>query len=181
MKKLWSFEDKCAKLNGNFAAETPFGRVFRSCETTFWHTSAILQHSSPHFKLRNGYEMGCENISPLRNHLWAAKLPIACEMISKLRKGCEITSKHRNGLQIVKLTCEMAGDLQKHFAKPREVVKMPSEPCNHAYEEESPAHPGITHTKSLTPFLTSLNHHFQSHSYQLRAPVEKTMPSKETT
>ena len=41
---------------------------------------------------------------------------------------------------------------------------MPIEPCNHAYEEESPAHPGITHTKPLTPF-----------------PAEETMPSKETT
>ncbi|RVW29184.1 hypothetical protein CK203_098487 [Vitis vinifera] len=35
MKKLWSFEDKRAKLSENFAAETPFGRVFRSCETIF--------------------------------------------------------------------------------------------------------------------------------------------------
>nr|CAN74649.1 hypothetical protein VITISV_023026 [Vitis vinifera] len=50
MKKLWPFKDKYANLSGNFAAETPFGRVFRSCETTFWHTSAILQHSSPHFE-----------------------------------------------------------------------------------------------------------------------------------
>ena len=49
MKKLWSFEDKCVKLSENFAAETPFGRVFRNCETTFWHTSAISQHSDPHF------------------------------------------------------------------------------------------------------------------------------------
>ena len=41
---------------------------------------------------------------------------------------------------------------------------MPTEPHNHASEEESPAHPGITHTKPLTPF-----------------PAEETMPSKETT
>ena len=59
MKKLWPFEDEHAKLSGNFATETPFGRVFRSCETTFWHTSAILQHSSPHF----------EAAIQLRNHL----------------------------------------------------------------------------------------------------------------
>ena len=73
----------------------------------------------------------------------------------------------------------MEGDLQKHFAKPREVAKMPTEPYDHASEEESPAHPGITHTKPLTPFLTSLNH--QISQLQLRAPVEETMPSKETT
>ena len=58
----------------------------------------------------------------------------------------------------------MEGGLQKHLAKPKEVAKMPTEPCDHAYEEESPAHLGITHTKPLTPF-----------------PVEETMPSKETT
>ena len=58
----------------------------------------------------------------------------------------------------------MEEGLQKHFAKPREVDKMPIEPCKHAYEEESPVHPGITHTKPLTPF-----------------PAEETMPPKETT
>ena len=76
-------------------------------------------------------------------------------MISKLRMGCEITSKHRNGLQIAKLTCKMEGGLQKHLVKPREVAKMPTEIRDHASEEESPTHPGITHTKPLTPFLTS--------------------------
>ena len=45
---------------------------------------------------------------------------------------------------------------QKHLAKPREIAKMPTEPHNHASEEESPMHPGITHTKPLTPFLNLL-------------------------
>ncbi|WJZ92697.1 hypothetical protein VitviT2T_011679 [Vitis vinifera] len=145
MKKLWPFEDKRAKLSGNFAAETPFGRVFRSCETTFWHTSAICSTVPLISKLR----YNCEITFELRN---------GYEMISKLRKGCEITSKHRNGLQIAKLTCEMEEGLQKHLAKPREIAKMPSKLRDHASEEKSPAHPGITHTKSLTPLLTSLNH-----------------------
>ena len=96
-----------------------------------------------------GAILGCEITFELRN---------GYEMISKLRKGCEITSKLRNGLQISKLTCEMEEGLQKHLAKPREVAKMPTEPHNHASEEESPEHLGITHTKPLTPFLTSLNH-----------------------
>ena len=96
------------------------------------------------FKLWNG----CEMISKLRN---------GCEITSKLRNGCEITSKLRNGLQATKLTCEMKGGLRKHLAKPREVAKMPIEPHNHASKEESPL-TEITHTKPLTPFLTSLNH-----------------------
>ena len=141
-----------------------------------------LQHSSSHFEaaiwLQNhlwvaksllSCEMGCENSPPLRKcsklQKWSVNMPLFCEMISKLWNGCEmisklwngckITSKLRNGLQIEKLTCEMEEGLQKHFSKPREVVKMPTEPHNHASEEESPAHPGITHTKPLTPFLTS--------------------------
>ena len=96
--------------------------------------------------------MVCENVTLLRNHLQAVKLA------AKSPIACKITSKLRNGLQIAKLTCEMEEGLQKHLAKLREVAKMPSEPRDHAFEEESPAHPGITHTKPLTPFLTSLNH-----------------------
>ena len=34
----------------HFAVETPFGRVFRSCKTTLWHTSAISQ---PHALIRS--------------------------------------------------------------------------------------------------------------------------------
>ena len=135
MKKLWSFEDKNAKLNENFAAKTPFGRVFRSCEITFGTRVPFCSTILLILKLRYTYEITFE--------FW---------------NGCEITSKLRNGLQIAKLTCKMEEGLQKHLAKPREVAKMPTEPCDHAYEEESPAHPGITHTTPLTPFLTSLNH-----------------------
>ena len=96
----------------HFAIETPFGRVFRSCEATFWHTSAISQHSDPHFaaakRLRSIKTpnfaakapfcralLGCKITSKLRN---------GYEMISKLRNGCQIISKLRNGLQIAKLT-----------------------------------------------------------------------------
>ena len=67
MKKLWSFEDKRAKLSENFAAETPFGRVFRSCETTFWHTSAIFSTFPLILKLR----YSCEITFELRNHFLA--------------------------------------------------------------------------------------------------------------
>ena len=63
MKKLWSFEDKCAKLSENFATETPFGRVFRSYETNFWHTSAIC----------STFPLIFEAAIQLQNHLWAAK------------------------------------------------------------------------------------------------------------
>ena len=79
--------------------------------------------------------------------------------------GCKMISKLRNDFHAIKMTCKMKRDLRKHFAKPREVVKMRREPRNHASKEESPF-TRITHTKPLTPFLTSLNH--QSPQLQLR-------------
>ncbi|RVW47772.1 hypothetical protein CK203_091769 [Vitis vinifera] len=153
--------------NPNFATKAPFGRVFRNCETNFWHTSAISQHSESHFAAAKCCETNfwhtsaisqhSDLISQLRNDCkmpkpakWAAKSPLGCEMVCELRNGCEITSKLRNGLQIAKLTCEMQ-------------------------QEESPAHPGITHTKPLTPFLNLLK------PSNLIAPVEETMPPKEIT
>ncbi|RVW58857.1 hypothetical protein CK203_101793 [Vitis vinifera] len=41
---------KCQSVKTpNFAAKAPFRREFLNCEATFWHTSAISQHSDPHF------------------------------------------------------------------------------------------------------------------------------------
>ncbi|KAL6327999.1 hypothetical protein AAG906_031343 [Vitis piasezkii] len=132
-EKLWPFEDDCANHEWK-------------CRTSIL---LLLDTFLKHFlelKLCIPYLVSKLGKSGLRN---------GYEMISKLRNGCEITSKLRNDLQIAKLTCEMEKGLQKHFTKPREVAKMPTEPPDHAFEEKSPAHPGITHTKPLTPFLTS--------------------------
>nr|CAN64156.1 hypothetical protein VITISV_035919 [Vitis vinifera] len=65
MKKLWSFEGKRAKLNENFAAETPFGRVFRSCETTFGTRVPFCSTVLLILKLR----YTCEITFELRNEL----------------------------------------------------------------------------------------------------------------
>ncbi|WKA12947.1 hypothetical protein VitviT2T_030288 [Vitis vinifera] len=64
MKKLWWFEDKRAKLSENFAAETPFGRVFRNCETTFGTRVPFCSTVLLILKLR----YGCEITFGLRNH-----------------------------------------------------------------------------------------------------------------
>ena len=72
------------------------------------------------------------------------------------------------------MTCKIERGLRKHFAKPREVVKMPRKPHDHASKEESPL-TEITHTKPLTPFLTSLK------PSEPIAPTKETMPPKETT
>ena len=86
-------------------------------------------------------------------------------MISKLRNGCEITSKLRNDLQIAKLTCKIEEGLQKHLAKPREVVKMPIEP-------RAP----WDHTHQASHSISDL-----LKPSEPKAPAEETMPSKETT
>ena len=54
-KKLWPFEDERAKPKREFfyfAAAPPFRRVFCSCETTLWHTSATSQRRTPVSQLR---------------------------------------------------------------------------------------------------------------------------------
>ena len=45
------------------------------------------------------------------------------------------------------ITSKLQNDMQKHFAKPREIAKMPIEPHNHASKEESPL-TEITHEVS---------------------------------
>ena len=82
-------------------------------------------------------------------------------------------SKLQNDLQAIKMTCKMKRGLQKHFAKPREVVKMPTKP--HTMHMKRRALSLRSHTKPLTPFLTSLK------PSEPIAPAEETMPPKETT
>ena len=131
-KKLWSFEDKRAKLSGNFAAETPFGRLFRSCETTFWNTSAIcstvplilklrysceITFAKPLFDTRVPFrspvhsfcscEMSCEINFGLRNHFWALKWLRNHLQASKWPSNCEIDL--RNEGRFAKTPCKAKG------------------------------------------------------------------------
>ena len=71
------------------------------------------------------------------------------------------------------MTCKIKRGLRKHFAKPREVVKMQREPRNHASKEESPF-TKITHkaSHSISDLLKPS---------EPIAPAEETMPPKETT
>nr|CAN77576.1 hypothetical protein VITISV_010413 [Vitis vinifera] len=81
--KLWPFKDKSAKLNGNFAAETPFGRVFRSCETTFGTRVPFCSTVPLILKLRYTCEITFELRNELRNQFWAAKSLLSFEMDAK--------------------------------------------------------------------------------------------------
>ncbi|RVW95052.1 hypothetical protein CK203_040032 [Vitis vinifera] len=101
----------------HFAADEPFRRVFRNCETTLWHTSATSQHPYAHFataKWAVKIALLREIHPPLRKcsklQKWAAKFPFCCQMISKLPNGCEMISKLQNG-------CKMASKLQKGYEK----------------------------------------------------------------
>ena len=101
--------------NGNFAAKAPFRRVFRSCETPLWHTSATSQPPNPISQLWNGLQkwhpaakipFGCEMISqphsyPLPNPPCAAKMAFCYQMIFKLPNGYEMISKLPNGYEMI--------------------------------------------------------------------------------
>ena len=64
------------------------------------------------------------------------------------------------------MASKLQNDVQKHFAKPREIVKMPIEPHNHASKEESPL-TEITH--EVSHFISDL--HKPS---KLIAPIESS-------
>ena len=103
MKKLWPFKDERTKLSDNFTAETPFGRVFRNCETNFWHTSAIcsivpfiskLRYSCEiTYELRNHFWATKWLWNELRNQFWAAKSLLSFEMTAKWSPNFEMTAK----------------------------------------------------------------------------------------
>ena len=131
----------------------PSAKIFAAAKHPL-STRVPFHSPQPHFastkwpvKLAAKIPLGCENGLWLRNHLWTSKWLRNHLQTMKWPPGCEIDLWNGGG----------GGGLRKHLAKPREVVKMPTEPCEHASKEESHAHHGITHTKPLTPFLTSLN------------------------
>ena len=63
----------------DFATAPPFRRVFRSCETTLWHTSATSQRPYAHFEATK----------------WAAKIPSS----AKSNPRCENALSLKNGLR----------------------------------------------------------------------------------
>ena len=78
-------------LEGCFAAAKPlFGTRVPFCSTV-----PLIS------KLRNGCEMGCDNISPLRNHLWAAKSPLSFEMAAKWSPSFEMAAKSSPSFEMV--------------------------------------------------------------------------------
>ena len=55
-----SCETHCEVVKPDFATKVPFRRVFRGCETTFWHMSAIWKPRTLILQLQNG----CETSTP---------------------------------------------------------------------------------------------------------------------
>ena len=91
------------KAEREFRSRDAIWKGISQLRNHFWHTSAILQHSSPHF----------EAAIHLRNHFWAAKWAaksllsfemamkwsLSFDMAAKSPMSCEITFKLRNGLR----------------------------------------------------------------------------------
>ena len=141
------------------AAKSPL-----SCETTFWHMRAISKPRTLILQLRNG----------LRNQFWAAKSLLSSEITFEQRNGYEMTSKLQNGLQIMKLTCEMEEGLQKHLAKPREIAKNANRASQSCIWRGEPRTPW-DHTHQASHSIFNL-----LKPSEPIAPIEETMPCKET-
>ena len=77
-----------------------FHRVFRSCETPLWHTSAISLLHPLISQLRNGLQNGLKKYSLAtkwpRNHHFATKSPPSYDSSCKSSSSCGITSKLKN-------------------------------------------------------------------------------------
>ena len=118
MAVKWSPRFKMAVkmfLFSPWAAKFPFGCEMISQPHSYplWNPPFALKmafwlrNDFPNFKMVvkwfPNFEMGCKNVFLFS--LWL-----------------------QDDLQAIKMTCKMEGGLKKHFAKPREVVKMPIEP-----------------------------------------------------
>ena len=65
------------------------------------------------------------------------------------------------------IASKLQNDMQKHFAKPREIAKMPIEPHNHASKEESP--------------LTEITHEVSHSISYLLKPSKLIAPTKSSS
>ncbi|RVW75535.1 hypothetical protein CK203_066455 [Vitis vinifera] len=102
-----------------------FAKIFGSCEAPSWHTSAITQHSDPHFAAGETAAKCQSGVSQLRNHplahechfaaaKWATKIALLREIHPPLRKCsklqkwatkfpfyCQMISKLPNGCEMI--------------------------------------------------------------------------------
>ena len=96
------FKTNVQSISGNFAAAPPFRRVFRSYETTLWHTSAASQHRTPISQLKNGLRKSpfsaksaprCENPPSFQMAAkWFSSFKMGCKIVSIYSMGCENVS-----------------------------------------------------------------------------------------
>ena len=93
---------------------------------------------------------------------WAAKMflffPWAAKMFFFFPFGCKMISKIRNDLQAIKMTCKIKRGLRKHFAKPREVVKMrrePRAPWDHTHKASHSIYDLLKPSKPIAPTKSS--------------------------
>ena len=153
------------KLSGNFAPWNPkCEKSFPRCENFApWNSKCEIffffkWENAPSFKngLRNSHFVAkwfSKTSKWLQNDFqaskWVAKMFLFFHGLQKCFSfpfGCKTWPPS------YEMASKLQNDVQKHFAKPREIAKMPTEPHNHASKEESPLR---SHMKSLIPFLTS--------------------------
>ncbi|RVW78313.1 hypothetical protein CK203_055775 [Vitis vinifera] len=119
------------------------GHIWSTFSSPFYTYYIPFRSSgSQEFNASNGVQIGVET-----KKLWSLQ-----ENCTELKENFAHLNP-RHGLQAMKwppsyeMASKLQNDMQKHFAKPREIAKMPTESHNHASKEESPL-TEITHEVS---------------------------------
>ena len=90
--RLKTTASSCAKFRNyemsceNFAAQSPFRKVFRSCKTTCKHTCATSQVGTPFSQLRTKLRNHLQAANQVANHLQVVKSPPSCEITNSTCK-----------------------------------------------------------------------------------------------
>ncbi|KAL6313191.1 hypothetical protein AAG906_016782 [Vitis piasezkii] len=231
-KKLWSLQENCTELSGNFAHLNPRCENFRTVRNTSWHTSAISHTSS---QISHGANQGakishttiqgakfiprcefskhrfstpcsrCENFCTVETlswhtsaishtqanfhttrfgvvpggkimytiyqfEAWEVRNPVlqtVHDLDLKRRTSKWAAKMFFFSLWLQDMASKLQNDMQKHFAKPREITKMLTEPRNHASKEENP--------------LTELTHEASHSISDLPKPSQPIAPAESSS
>ena len=98
-KKLWSLQEDCTELSGNFAHLNPRCENFRTVRNTSWHTSAISHTSSPFsHRVKQGAKISHTTIQGAQFISRCENLSSRCINFAHLNPRCEKFHTVRNHL-----------------------------------------------------------------------------------
>ena len=144
----------------NFAVKAPFRRVFRGCEAHFGTRVPFRSTVTLISQLRNGCEVPKREKSQFHSRTPISAIVGHISITSRSSNyACNILFESLGSQESIASNGARFGVETKELWPFEDCAnnELKCRICNHASKEESPL-TGITHTKPLTPFLTSLNH-----------------------